>query len=121
MMFVYIHAAVLVAWISINLGWIPIIKPFDKSFVVLAMAASVEAIFLSTFILISQNRAASSDQRRADLNLQMNLLAEHEVTQLVKMVSALGRRLEIAEASDPSLEPLKRDVRPEDVLHQLDE
>src|SRR5690348_11718119 len=53
--FVYIHALFFGCWIVWNLGWISGLAPFDPSFVVLAMFASVEAIFLSTFVLISQN------------------------------------------------------------------
>ena len=55
MPFVYIHVLIVGAWTMINLGWTPIPK-FDPTFVILATVASVEAIFLSTFILISQNR-----------------------------------------------------------------
>src|SRR4051812_31941711 len=54
MAFVYIHAALFGGWIVVNLPWVPWPK-FDPTFVVLAMFASVEAIFLSTFVLISQN------------------------------------------------------------------
>src|SRR3954463_8822765 len=46
MVFVYIHALVYGAWIVFNLGWVKAIKPFDPTFVALAMIASVEAIFL---------------------------------------------------------------------------
>ena len=53
----------------------------------LAMIASVEAIFLSTFVLISQNRMAAAADKRADLDLQISLLAEHEVTSLVTLLS----------------------------------
>src|SRR3954464_3046487 len=56
MRFVYIHLVVFGLWILVNLGWLPGLPRFDRSFVVLAMVASVEAIFLSTFVLISQNR-----------------------------------------------------------------
>src|SRR4051794_37693836 len=62
MTFVYIHLAVYAAWIVINLGWTPI-PAFDESLVLLAMEASVEAIFLSTFVLISQNRMAALADR----------------------------------------------------------
>ena len=62
---------------------IPGVPRWDPSFVVLAMMASVEAIFLSTFVLISQNRMAAAADKRADLDLQISLLAEHEVTKLV--------------------------------------
>ena len=56
MRFVYVHLALYGAWIVANLGVVPGVPKFDPSFVVLAMVASVEAIFLSTFVLISQNR-----------------------------------------------------------------
>ena len=80
MRFVYLHLALFGGWIIVNLGLIPGLRPFDPSFVVLAMVASVEAIFLSTFVLISQNRMAAAADRRADLDLQVSLLAEHEIT-----------------------------------------
>ncbi|MGI3901582.1 MAG: DUF1003 domain-containing protein, partial [Janthinobacterium lividum] len=54
MLFVVLHAAVYGAWIVVNLGLIPGLPEFDKSFVILATEASVEGIFLSTFVLISQ-------------------------------------------------------------------
>ena len=58
MRFVYVHLALYGAWILVNLGVVPGMPKFDPSFVILAMVASVEAIFLSTFVLISQNRMA---------------------------------------------------------------
>jgi hypothetical protein len=57
-----------------------VIAPWDPSFTLLGTVASVEAIFLSTFILIRQNRMAEADRKRADLDLQVSLLAEHEIT-----------------------------------------
>ena len=64
MWFVYIHLVVYAAWVLLNLGIIPDVPKFDPSFVILAMEASVEAIFLSTFVLITQNRmAAAADTR----------------------------------------------------------
>src|SRR3954454_9384201 len=82
MLFVYIHLVVFGFWVVANLGWIPEVPAWDASFVVLAMVASVEAIFLSTFVLISQNRMARAADNRADLDLQTSLLAEHEITKL---------------------------------------
>jgi uncharacterized membrane protein len=55
MAFVYFNAIFFGSWLFLNLGWLGV-RPFDPSFVVLAVVASVEAIFLSTFILISQHR-----------------------------------------------------------------
>src|SRR5438045_9693660 len=65
MRFVYAHALVYGFWIVANLGWVPGVRLWDPTFVVLAMVASVEAIFLSTFILITQNRMAAAPGRRA--------------------------------------------------------
>ena len=90
MTFVYIHAAVYAVWIVLNLGWIPGIAPFDPTFVGLAMVASVEAIFLSTFVLINQNRLARMDERRADLDLQISLLTEHELTRLAILLKKIA-------------------------------
>jgi uncharacterized membrane protein len=119
MTFVYIHLAVVVTWVAINLGWIPGVPRFDRTFVIMATWASVEAIFLSTFVLISQNRQAAAADRRADLDLQISLLAEHEITRTLKLVSAIAARMDVHEARDPELSELHRDVAPEAVLDEL--
>jgi uncharacterized membrane protein len=119
MAFVYLHAALVVVWVLINTGLSPI-RAFDPTLVILATVASVEAIFISTFILISQNRAQAAADRRADLDLQISLLSEHEVTHLIKLVSEIARKLGIEEAGNPELEELKRTVAPEAVLERLE-
>ena len=58
MPFVYLHIVIVSIWVAANLEWISFIPAFDKTFVILATVTSVEGIFLSTFVLISQNRAA---------------------------------------------------------------
>jgi uncharacterized membrane protein len=117
---VYLHASLFGGWIAANVGLIPGVPPWDPSFVVLAMIASVEAIFLSTFVLISQNRMAAAADRRADLDLQINLLAEHEVTKLIALVSALAARGGVAAGVEGELDELKQDVAPERVLDELE-
>jgi len=96
MAFVYLHLFLFGGWIALNLGWVPGVRPLDPSFVVLAMMASVEAIFLSTFVLISQNRMAKLADQRADLDLQVSLLTEHELTRLIQMVDSLLQRLPVS-------------------------
>ena len=120
MTFVYIHLVLFGVWIVWNVGWLPI-RPFDPQFTVLAMAASVEAIFLSTFVLITQNRMQQLADSRADLDLQVSLLAEHEVTRLIQLTSAIARHMGIEEGRDPELPELERDVRPEKVLDEIEE
>jgi uncharacterized membrane protein len=120
MRFVYIHLVLFGSWFIINLGWIPGVPKFDPSFVVLAMVASVEAIFLSTFVLISQNRMAALADRRADLDLQISLLAEHEITRLITLVTAIAERLELEVAQNPELAELSQDVAPEKVMEKME-
>ena len=119
MRFVYLHLAVFGFWILANLGSVPGVPAWDPSFVVLAMVASVEAIFLSTFVLISQNRMAAAADRRADLDLQVSLLAEHEVTRLTTLVSGIAEQLGVRTEADAEVQEITRDVAPEAVLDEL--
>ena len=120
MRFVYLHLAFFGFWIVANLGWAPGVPEWDPSFVVLAMIASVEAIFLSTFVLISQNRMAAAADKRADLDLQVSLLAEHEITKLATLVSGIADRLGVQTAADKELGGITQDVAPEAVLDELE-
>ena len=123
MTFVYIHLALFGSWVAANLGWLPglgRLRGFDDGFTVLAMVASTEAIFLSTFVLISQNRMQAQADKRADLDLQVSLLAEHEITEILRMVRALAAGAGIREAHDPALDELAQDVRPETVLSHIE-
>jgi len=119
--FVYVHLAVFGLWIAVNVGIVPGIQEFDPSFVILAMAASVEAIFLSTFVLISQNRMAAAADKRAELDLQISLLAEHETTKLVALVSAIAERMDVRTEVDSEVQELTQDVAPELVLDEIEE
>jgi uncharacterized membrane protein len=83
------------------------------------MEASVEAIFLSTFVLISQNRMMGSAAQQSDLDLQINLLAEHELTRLVSIVDAMAKKMGVDVVPADELEEIKEDVSPEAVLDGL--
>jgi uncharacterized membrane protein len=120
MTFVIIHAVAYGTWIALNLGAIPGLRPFDPSFVMLAMEASVEAIFLSTFVLISQNRMMGAAAKQSDLDLQINLLAEHELTRLVSLVDAMARKMGVDVPNEEEMAEIKRDVSPEAVLDGIE-
>ena len=116
MRFVTLHLILFGTWVAWNLWATP---KFDPSFVVLAMVASVEAIFLSTFVLISQNRMAAAADRRADLDLHINLLTEHELTKLAQLVDRIAERLEVP-PTDAEFSEIKEDIAPIEVLDALD-
>jgi uncharacterized membrane protein len=118
MTFVAVHVVLVAAWVLVNSGLLGVHR-FDPSFVILATVASVEAIFLSTFVLISQNRMQALADERADLDLQVSLLAEHEVTRLITLVQAMAEQMGVAQAQDPELAELAQDVAPERVLDAM--
>lgn len=121
MNFVFVHVAVYGFWIIANLGWIASVRPWDPTFVILAMVASVEAIFLSTFILITQNRMAAAADRRAELDLQVSLLAEAEITKLVELVSMMAEHMDVPATEQHEIEEMKKRVAPEAVLDAIEE
>ena len=120
MTFVYLHVAVFGFWIIANLHWVPGVPAWDESLVILAMAASVEAIFLSTFVLISQNRMAADADKRADLDLQISLLTEHELTKVASLLSQIATKLQIEPEAKQDLHEAARDIAPERVLDEIE-
>ena len=111
MPFVIFHAIWFAAWVVVNLGWIPGVQPFDPfPFGLLTLVVSLEAIFLSLFLLISQNRLQRHADKRTHLDLQVNLLIETEVTTMLRLMQRLSSKLgvvpsdddEVAELSSPT-------------------
>lgn len=86
---VIVHAVALSFWIVVNSHLMPW-RPFDPfPFTLLTSGVSLEAIFLTLFVLASQNRLKRETERRARLDLQVNLLAEREMTTLLLMLQEL--------------------------------
>ena len=121
MIFVYIHLVWFAVWLAINLGWTGL-KPFDPyPFNLLTMIVSLEAIMLATFVLISQNRISEIADQRADLDLQINLLAEYEITRVLTLVDAIADHLGLEVGKDPEVDELKNEVAPEVVLREMEQ
>ncbi len=118
MAFIYLHVLLFGAWIAIN-HW-PGAPHFDPTLLHLATAASLEAIFLTTFVLITQNRMSEAAEKRAELDVQIGLLTEHELTRLLALNSAIAQHLGVSSEIDHELEELKRDVAPDAVMEKLE-
>lgn len=108
--FIGVHVIWFVAWIGVNL------RPtgFDRyPFSLLTLIVSLEAILLTGFLLISQDRMTKVADRRAHLDLQVNLLAEQELTAILRVVCAIAEDADIELKSVPNLERLlsRTDVR----------
>jgi uncharacterized membrane protein len=119
MIFAYIHIVWFVVWILLNTGRFGI-RAFDPfPYGLLTMIVSLEAIFLSTFVLISQNRQAQESERRADLDLHIGLLTEHELTRVLQMLDAIQDKLSIVDHKNSELADLEMETKPEDVLAEI--
>lgn len=95
--FIYANTVWFGVWIAINLGWIPGAPPFDPfPFGLLTMIVSLEAIFLSLFVLISQNRSDAKDRLRSELDYRVNVKAEIEIGQLHEKMDTLREELSSA-------------------------
>jgi uncharacterized membrane protein len=94
--FVVFHIVLFAAWAAVNTRLLPIIQPFDPfPFGILTLIVSTEGVFLAIFILISQNRMSRQADRRAHLSLQVSMLAEQELTMLLRLQEKISRRLGI--------------------------
>jgi uncharacterized membrane protein len=116
--FLLVHVAWFAAWIAVN-TW-PSLRHFDPyPFTFLTLIVSLEAIFLSAFILISQKRAAEISDRRNQLDLQINLLTEQENTRVLKVLGAIAKKLGVDVTDDPSAEVLEQSTRPDKLVEQI--
>jgi uncharacterized membrane protein len=81
-------------WIVLNSNVLPGIEPFDAfPYPFLTMAVSLEAIFLALFVLASQNSLARQSDKRAHLDLQVDLLAEREMTAVLQLLQDIAAHL----------------------------
>ena len=116
--FLWVHVAWFGAWILFNtVGPQPHPDPYPFTF--LTLLVSLEAIFLSTFILISQNEETRLTERRNALDLQINLLTEQENTKMLRMLGKITAKLGIPD-DDPTSAVLEQATRPDKLAEQID-
>jgi uncharacterized membrane protein len=119
MSFVYMHIAWFGLWFLLNTGRFGL-PPFDPfPYGLLTMVVSLEAIFLATFVLISQNRLSAEAEHRAELDLHIGLLTEHELTRVLQMLDVMQDKMGIENDADSELADLEMETRPEDVLAEI--
>ncbi len=111
--FFLFHVVAFSAWILLNsgIGGMPAYDPFP--FGLLTMVVSLEAIFLSIFVLMSQSRESKIGELREELTLQVNLRIEEEVTKTLHLVAGLYTRLGHTVGEDPELREMLKPLDPE--------
>ncbi len=129
MAFVYFHALWFGLWILLNVGLVhfPHVSEFDPfPFGLLTMIVSLEAIFLATFVLISQNRLSKVSERRAELDLHVNMLAEQKAAKTLDLLDHVAKQLDGMSSKfnlrdDPEVDALKISPEPHEVLQVMEE
>jgi len=117
--FVWIHVLFFLCWVGYNsLPWFDAFDPYPFTF--LTLVVSLEAIFLSTFILISQNYEMRINDRRNQLDLQIDLLAEQENTKMLQILEQIARKVGAQVADDPQVRALEEATRPEILARQIE-
>jgi len=118
--FLYLNALFFAVWIAANMGAFGI-TPFDPfPFGMLTTVVSLEAIFLSLFVLLSQNRMQKLTDQQNELDLQVNLLAEHELTRLLVAVDLIAEKMGIELPEEEEREELKSDVEAKELLGEIE-
>ena len=118
--FIVFHVIWFTSWIILNAGLVPAVPRFDPyPYPFLTFAVSLEAIFLSLFILMSQNREARQADQRAHLDLQINLLAELESTRMLEMLKALCQHHGLDAELSPDIEQLSKPTEPKTLVSEL--
>jgi uncharacterized membrane protein len=121
MWFIIVHAVWFAIWIGINVRATRL-SAFDPfPFPLLTMAVSLESIFLSLFILMSQNRSRMQADQRNHLDLQINLLSEDENTKMLQMLQALCEHHQLKIGSDPEIKAMARRTEVKEVLTELEQ
>jgi len=120
MTFVWVHVIWFGVWIGYNL--LPGVKHIDPfPFTFLTLLVSLEAIFLSTFILISQNHDTRISERRNHLDLQINLLTEQENTTIINMLRAIGEKVGVDLSNDSMVKVMGEEVQPDRLVQQIEQ
>lgn len=118
---VIIHIFVFAAWIAINLDVIPGTSIFDPyPFNFLTMIVSLEAIFLAIFVLMSQNRESKTADLRQEFDVQVNLIAEREITKVIHMLAYVMNHLNIHYENDAELRQMMRPLNIDEIREQLE-
>ncbi|MDI1274541.1 DUF1003 domain-containing protein [Polaromonas sp.] len=120
MTFVGVHVAIFSFWLLVNsASAMPHFDPYP--FTLLTLVVSLEAIFLSTFILISQNHELRISERRNQLDLQINLLTEQENTKMLQMLERIAKKVGVSMNDDPAVHILKKATHPEVLVEQIEQ
>jgi uncharacterized membrane protein len=119
--FFLINVLFFISWISINISLFPQISAFDPfPFPLLTTIVSLEAIILAVFVLISQNRQGQIDSLREEIHLQINEIAEKEITKSLKLLTEIHAKTVGNSEPDPELERMLKTLNTAKIESKLE-
>ena len=119
--FFLINLLVFSTWIIVNIGLVPSVPTFDPyPFTLLTTIVSLEAIFLAIFVLISQNRQSTIDTLREEIHLQINEIAEKEITKALKLISEIHANTVGTNTPDIELERMLKTINTTKIENKLE-
>jgi uncharacterized membrane protein len=121
LVFLLLNVIFFLGWILINAGKTPF-TPFDPfPFLLLSVAVSSYAIILSIIVLISQNRESQINSLRQELQLQVNLIAEREITKVLKVLKEIREEVRKGKITDEELDEMIKEVDTSYLERRLEE
>lgn len=121
LIFLALNVTWFICWIFINIGIIPGVKAFDPyPFGLLTMIVSLEAILLATFVLIAQNRQEKVDDLREEVDLQVDIITEQEITKLLRILTVFLEKNGFDFKNDKELESMLKVTNMEKIEAELE-
>jgi uncharacterized membrane protein len=115
------HVVWFTLWLLFNIGGVAGLTPFDPfPFNLLTTIVSIEAIFLTLFVLITQNEMSRQADKRAELDLQINILAEKEATMILRMLQEISKRLDLKGPAGDDIQELLKETKVEELAKKLE-
>jgi uncharacterized membrane protein len=115
------HVVWFALWVLLNIGDLTGLTPFDPfPFTLLTTIVSIEAIFLTLFVLITQNEMSRQADKRAELDLQINILAEKEATMILRMLQEISNRLGVKGPAGSDIQELLKETKVEELAKKLE-
>ena len=109
--FLALNLLLFLLWVGSNQGWIPFFPTFDAyPYGLLTMIVSLEAIVLSIVVLIAQNKAEHLADMRGEIDLEVNVQAEREITKILRMLERIERALHMPVSPDAQLRIMQRQL-----------
>ena len=118
--FLAVHGAAFITWLVLNSGRWPGLVFDPYPFTLLGTLVSFESVFLTTFVLIKQNREGDRASQRSHLDLQVNLLSEKEITKVLQIVQRISDRVGAEYTQDAELDELLADTAVQRVAEELE-